>query len=540
MVWMGGRISEGPVARQRKPCFPLGFRPGFLPVVAALFAIVAPPAAWPATPDILLPEPFAVELPAGTSRLGPDDMPVQQVLQAVQAGSDRISIRFPRNRLGPGAWRVILSAWADRVRDRPAARREAVLVVLPHGMTPVANTGYASTPHIARDADGFVHMVWTDAWRPGAREGAMYRRGIVSDNGTVRFDTDVMDLSTHRGNWTSMPTRTAVGRTIHFAWQADATIRYRSLTRQGGEWLWSDEVDTKAEAISREQGPAIAADPATVSILSSDGHYLTSRDGGGSWSAETVPFGSHTRLGTVSLTSERSGGLLATASALVTDPAAQSGGRWTLRLARRTGAGAWQAPPGPIDGRAECTSQNGPQADVVCNAFRLLEDPAGTLHAVFLGTPAAGSGLSVQAYYASRSSAGDWRAPVALLSPDPLHGLDRSTAIDLLLDHDAAVLLAGFELHAGWRYRGDDAQLELVRNGIMRASALPVSSFIRDAMTQSEPDAALSASALSLAPTLMHTPNGRIWADVLMILNPSVAAPGVVVWQHLDVTDWLR
>ena len=34
-------------------------------------------------------------------------------------------------------------------------------------MTPVANTGYASTPHIVRDADGFVHMVWTDAWRPG-------------------------------------------------------------------------------------------------------------------------------------------------------------------------------------------------------------------------------------------------------------------------------------------------------------------------------------------------------------------------------------
>src|SRR5665213_2881589 len=125
MVWMAGRISEGPVARQRKPCFP----PGFLPVVGVLFAIVVPPVAWPATPDILLPDPFAVELPAGATRLGPDDMPVQQVLQAVQAGGDRISIRFPRDRIGPGAWRVILSVWAHGVRDRPAARREAVLVV---------------------------------------------------------------------------------------------------------------------------------------------------------------------------------------------------------------------------------------------------------------------------------------------------------------------------------------------------------------------------------------------------------------------------
>jgi hypothetical protein len=127
---------------------------------------------------------------------------------------------------------------------------------------------------------------------------------------------------------------------------------------------------------------------------------------------------------------------------------------------------------------------------------------------------------------------------VAQLSADPLHGLDRSTATDLLLDHDAAILLAGFELHAGWRYRGDDAQLELFRDGAMRASPLPVSSFIREAMSESEPAAALSASAVSLAPGLLHTLDGRSWADVLMILNPSVAAPGVVVWQHLDVTDW--
>jgi hypothetical protein len=178
---------------------------------------------------------------------------------------------------------------------------------------------------------------------------------------------------------------------------------------------------------------------------------------------------------------------------------------------------------------------------VVCDAFRVLEDAAGTMHAVFLGTPAGGSGLPVQAYYASRLAGGDWLPPIAELSPDPLHGLDQATATDLLLDHGAAVLLAGFELHAGWRYRGDDAQLELFRDGAMRAPPLPVSSFIRKAMSESEPAAALSASALSLAPTLLHTPDGRIWGDVLMILNPSgVAAPGVVVWQHLDVTDWLR
>ena len=504
-------------------------------------AILAPLASWSATPDILLPEPFAVELPAGTTRVSADDAPVQQALRGIQAGGDRVSVTFPREYIGPGAWRVILSAWTDGVRDRPAARREAVLVVLPHGMTPVANTGYASTPHIVRDADGFVHMVWTDAWRAGAREGAMYRRGMVSPDGTVRFDTDILDLGNNRGNWTAMPTLTAVGHTIHFAWQSDATVHYRSLNREGGNWRWSDEVDTKAPALNRELGPAITADADTVSILSADGHYLASHDGGRSWTTETVPFGSDARLGTVSLTSDRAGRPLAAASALVSDAGAASGVRWTLRLARRIGGVAWQVLPGPIDARAECTAQNGPQADVVCDAFRVLQDPAGSMHAVFLGTSAGGSDFPVQAYYAWRPSGGDWRPPVPLLAPDPLHGLGRSMATGLLLDHDAAVLLASFELHAGWRYRGDDAQLELFRDGAMQAPPLPVTSFIRNAMTETEPAVALSASALSLAPTLFHTPDGHIWADVLMILNPSaVFAPGVVVWQRLEVTDWLR
>jgi hypothetical protein len=533
MVWLAGRISEGPVARQRKPCF--------LPVAAVLFGFLVPLASRSATPDILLPEPFAVELPAGRSHLATDDPLVQDLLKGIQAGGDRISIAFPREHIGPGAWRVILSAWTAGVRDRPVARREAVLVVLPHGMTPVANTGYFSTPHIVRDADGLIHMVWTDAWRAGAREGAMYRRGIELPGGTVRFDTDIQDLGVNRGNWTAMPALAAFGHTIHFAWQADASIRYRSLTRDRGNWHWSDEVDTKAAALSRELGPAIAADADTVSILSADGHYLASRDGGHGWTTETVPFAADARLGTVSLTSDASGRLLAAAGALANDPGTTTGVGRTLRLARRIGTGPWQALAGPIDGRAECTAQSGPQADAICDAFRVLEDPSGTMHAGFLAAPAGGSDLPVQAYYAWRPSGGDWRPPMPLLLPYPLHGPVWATTVDLALEQDATVLLVGFELHNGWRYRGNDAQLELFRDGILRAPPLPVTSFIRDAMTRSEPAAALSAVALSLAPTLLHTPDGHIWADVLMILKPSAAAaPGVVVWQRLDLTDWLR
>jgi hypothetical protein len=528
---MGGRISEGPVARQRKHCFP---------EVAMLFAILSPLASWSATPDILLPVPFAVELPAGTISLSADDAPVKQLLGGIQADGNRVAVTFPRDRIGPGAWRVILSYWADRSRDRPAARREAVLFILPHGVTPVANTGYPSAPHIARDADGFVHMVWTDAWRAGAREGAMYRRGVVSPDGTVRFDTDIQDLGQNRGNWTAMPVLAAAGKTVHFAWQADGTIRYRSLARADGDWHWSDEVDTKAPAVSREQGPAIAANGDMVSILSSDGHYIASRDDGRTWTTEMVPFATNARLGTVSLTLDSSERPLAAASALL-NGVGGNGVRWTLRLARRIGDGAWQTLPGPIDGRAECSAQNWPEADVMCDGFRVLQDPGGAMHAVWQGTPAGGSDFAVQAYYAWRPSGGEWRAPVRLVAPDPVHGLSKSLVTGLLLDNDVAMPLATFELHAGWRYRGDDAQLELFHDGAMRAPPLPVSSFIRAAMTESEPAAALSVSTPSLAPTLLHSADGRIWADVLLILNPSaVAAPGVVVWQRLDVTDWLR
>jgi hypothetical protein len=527
---MAGRISEVPVARQRKHCFPQ---------VAVFVAMLAQMPAWSATPDILLPEPFAIELPAATTRLGSDDAQVQRLLGDIQAGGHRVSIAFPRKRIGPGAWRVILSAWAGGLNDRPAARREAVLVVLPHGMTPVANTGFAGPPHIVRDADGFVHMVWTDAWRPGAREGAMYRRGIVLPDGTASFDTGILDLGQNRGNWTARPTLAALGHTIHFAWQADATTRYRAVTRDGGTWRWSDEFDIKAPAPDRELGPDITANAETVSILSADGHYLASRDGGRSWATETVPFANDARLGTVSLTSDRSGRPLAAAGALTSSPQAASGERWTLRLARRIGAGAWQALPVPIDGQGGCGARD--TTDVVCDGFRVLEDPAGALHGVFLSTPPAGSHFEVQAWYALRPAGSEWSPPVPLLAPDPKHGLSRAAATGVLLDQDAAVLLVGFALHAGWRYRGDDAQLELFRNGTMAATPLPVSSFIRNAMTESEPAVALSVGAFSLAPTLFRTPDGRVWADLLMILNPSaIASPGVVVWQHLDVTDWLR
>ncbi len=406
------------MARQRKY---------LLPVAAVLLGILGNRPVAAETPDILPPSPFAVEMPADTTTLSIGNLPIRDILARIKAGGDRVTMDLPRERIGPGAWRVLLSAWDPEMRDRPVARREAVLFVLPHGMTPVGATGVGGGAEIARDDFGFLHMVWTDDWRPGARPGAMYRRGRVLPDGGVQFDTDIVDLAQqHKGNFTAEPALAAAGDTVHFIWQAEGTIWYRSLHKAGDSWRWSDEVDTKAPA--RDQGAAIAADPTAVHILTVDGKYLTSRDGGRSWSTEAVPFGTFARLGSVSLTLDATGRPLAAASVLVSEAgppavapdgggqgargqgasgqgargsgaggqdagggeatragvapvaaAGAKGARWTVRLARRIGNGAWQVLPGPLDGRPEWTSPERPDQDVLCASFRVPEDAGGAM-----------------------------------------------------------------------------------------------------------------------------------------------------------------
>jgi hypothetical protein len=504
-----------------------------------LLTMFVPLPSWAATPDILLPEPFAVELPAGVNTMTGEDPAMKALLAGARAGGDRVTASLPRERIGPGAWRVILSAWETGVRDRPVARREAILMVLPHGVTPVGASGVGSAAQIARDGDGFIHMVWTDAWRPGAREGVMYRRARELPDGTVQFQTDILELGQHRGNWNTLPTVAAAGNAVHFAWQSGGTIWYRSLTKSGADWRWSDEIDTKRT--SSDQGLAIVADATTVHILTSDGHYNASNDGGRTWTTEVVPFGTNPHLASVSLTIDRAGRPLAAASLLVSEASGRTGARWTLRIVRRIGAGAWQIQPGPLDGRTEWASADPPGDDVTCDSLRVQEDQGGAMHAVWQGISSGQTAFGVQAWYALRPSGGEWRPPIRLPQPDPVHGASKSYVAGVILDRDNAMPLTSRELHSGWRYRGTDSELELFRDGEKRAPPLPVAGFIRGAMTENEPAAGLSAMAASASPSLFHAADGRVWADMLTILSPAaIKAPAVVVWQHQDLTDWLR
>ena len=510
----------------------------FFQTFATLVMMSVASPCWAGAPEILLPEPFAIELPAGITTLGEGDGPVRELLAGITTARQRVTVAFPRGRVGAGAWRVILSLWSADEHGRPAARREAVLVVLPHGLTPVGETGTGATARIVRDSSSSVHIVWTDGWRAGGREGAMYRRAHVSPDGTVRFDTDIQPLGPHPGNWSASPVVAAAGTTVHFAWQADGTVRYRSLTKTGSEWRWSEEIDTKMP--NPENGPAIQVAAGVVHIVTSAGQYATSRDAGGTWTIETVPFGVNRRLGSVSLSLDASRRPLVAASVLVNEAVRTAEGKgagddWTLRLVRRTGPGVWETLPGPLERQPEWAAPARPDESVIAGSFLATEDKSGAIHAVWGGSPA-GAEAAV-AWYGWRPPGGEWQRPISLVEADPVHGLGRSSVAGLVVNKDAAMPLVSMELHSGWRYRGSDTRVYLFKGGQRSGVSWPLTNFLRDAMEGGESAAALSTAAGSPAMTPVEGQDGHLWNDVPLTLSSPIAkAPGIIVWRQLDVT----
>lgn len=490
---------------------------------------------WAGAPDIMLPEPFAVALPDGAADLGPDDPAMRALADRVTVAGHTVTAALPRRRIGPGAWQVIWSAWEGKARDFPAARRDSVLVVLPHGVIPLGRTGYASAAHIARDASGTLHMVWTDAWRGGAIEGAMYRRVRIMPDGSAVPETDIQSLAPRRGNWTAMPALAAAGDSVHFAWQDNGTTRYRSVTRVGTEWRWSEDIDTKAPAPRKYFGPAIAADRNGVHILTSDGRYIGSRDGGRTWTAEPGPFAA-ADLGTMFLTLDGAGRPLASTNVQITGP--EKGAFRPIRTARRLGSGQWQPVPSPIDGRLDWAPPATPAEAVVTDGVQVLEDRTGALHALWHGTAISRTEDAPRAYYAWRPPNGAWGVPVPLREPDELAGFATARAAGLALDGEQAMTLVTRDIHQGWRYRGANLEMTLFRDGVRRAEPVPVTSHVLDAMREAEPAQSLSVAAVAVVPGLVRDTNGRTWADILIALQPTrVSAPAVLVLRRLDVSD---
>jgi hypothetical protein len=82
----------------------------------------------------------------------------------------------------------------------------------------------------------------------------------------------------------------------------------------------------------------------------------------------------------------------------------------------------------------------------------------------------------------------------------------------------------------------------LFRDGKPLAPELPVTRFAEASIVAGEPENALSAWFPGLAPSLVRGGgDGRVWADILLALSPTgVPAPTLIVWDRVDLTNWLK
>ncbi|HUW82588.1 MAG TPA: dockerin type I repeat-containing protein [Phycisphaerae bacterium] len=148
--------------------------------------------------------------------------------------------------------------------------------------------------HIARDAQGRVHMLFldgTDAWY---LRGEQSRDGRVSLTAPQRINDDASTiyLSTQAGLPSTRGAALAIydgpGETVvHFVWTTrpgTAIITYRRVTEQGGSWTWGPIVSTNMDA----RLPTVAVDSTgrvhVAAEHSYDGdyssiHYATSTNG---------------------------------------------------------------------------------------------------------------------------------------------------------------------------------------------------------------------------------------------------------------------
>ncbi|MDQ2764953.1 MAG: hypothetical protein M3Y22_16185, partial [Pseudomonadota bacterium] len=221
------------------------------------------------TPVIDVPTLAAIEMPAGVRGLSVDDPAMQDLLRQARCDGFQLRAELPTTMVGLGATQIVWSAWKDAggSPQHPAARRSSILFVLPRGTTPVGlsadenATAGNNASYIARDAAGFVHMIWTDSGRPNGQTGAIYRRALVDQNGQVHFQTAPTELaSPGSGQWNAYPALAVTKMMVHFVWQAAGSAHYRTTWRDRDGWHWSNDIDTHAPSTGRDIGPDIQAD----------------------------------------------------------------------------------------------------------------------------------------------------------------------------------------------------------------------------------------------------------------------------------------
>lgn len=520
--------------------------------------MVQPPAApKPSDDEIRLPEPLAVELPAGAPQLSPDAAPLRAVLMAASAGTLTVThdIRQP---LGAGAHRVTWSAWAGPAGNgAPRLTRTAILFVLPHGQTPVGVTGTDhaiagnTSEKIVRDANGRVHMVWLDSGRRGQPPAVMYRRAATDAAGAVTWETPPQRLDDGRseaGN--AFVGLAASAGAIHVIWQANGSIRYRRLRASAGGWSLEPIRDTGVRSEGHDVGPSVdTRNDDEIHVISPYGAYGLSKDGGARWLRGSVPIQPGTRSKAASIAIDRQGNAHVAYTGVVRDPhnpseQRASDGYWELRYVRRTADGAWVDAQNVLAGIGPWASPND-GADVLVDWIRMAVDPAGNLHAAWHGTANTRVYGNDEPFYIRRDAAGAnawqprWQAPLQIYKTDRVK--ERfAYAPSLAFDGETVVAATFYEVLDRGRNAGFDSVARIIRRGAADGPPIPLTRAVQASVAAGKAEMALSTWFPSAAPRI-HRANGRAWLDVLHAfeVDSSTKAPNLIVYQRVDLTEAL-
>ena len=531
--------------------------------VAAIFHGFAPgtpgsQAQAAASPTIALPEILAIELPAaGMTSIAPSVSPLKELLGSASAPGLQVThdVTAP---VALGATQVTWTAWSGASgSSQAAATRQAWVYVFPFGQTPAGVSGRHDatagnhSAKVVRDRSGRVHVAWLDASRPGKGTTILYRSG-VQDPATGRFAWDIpVSRITDPSSAVGMVSMEASPNALHLVWATQSTTRYLRVLWVGGGWRAEPIRDTGAAGGAYDNGSDLAVrGDDEIHVLTYEGQYAVSTNGGSSWRVEQVPWEPGEKKNPA-LAVDAMGNAHVVYTIKVRVPTERksgqpSGAYWQLRYVRHQPQGGWVDAQDVLGASPEWGDQ-GMSRDILADWPDIAADRQGNLHVGFHGTAKSGRYGQDEAFYVRRPAAGPgawgaWEHPV------PLHPVNRATrqshsfAPSLTLDPESdAVLAVVFFDYQNQNREVFDSDALLLRGGRLVGAPVALSRNAKTALDANRPDDALATWFASAAPRLYHQADGRVWLDVLYTAQTPErhGSPHYVIYQRSDVRDIL-
>jgi hypothetical protein len=510
-------------------------------------------------PGIELPEMRAIELPAANmTSIEPSASPLKELLDSASAAGLRVShdVRSP---LPLGAAQVTWTAWKGTPGEgQPVTTRQAWIYVFPFGQTPAGVTGRHDatagnhSPKVVRDRWGRVHVAWQDAGRPGKGTTILYRSG-VQDPVTGRFawDTPVSPI-THPRAAVGLVSMDVSPNAVHFAWMTPGTTQYLRVLRVGSEWRSDPIRDTRAAGGAHDNGSDLAVrGDEEIHVLTYEGQYAVSTNGGARWRAEQVPWLPGEKKNPA-LAVDVLGNAHVVYTLKVRVPSEAKAGQpnrpyWQLRYMRRQAQGGWVDAQDMLGGFPEWQDQ-GASRDVLADWADIAADGHGNLHVAFHGTATSGRFGRDEAFYVRRPASGSgawgaWEHPVPLHPRGGAARYSYSFAPSLAVDpeSDAVAAVVFFE-HEDLPREVFDSDALILRSGKLIGTPIALSQGAKAALEAGRPRDALSTWFPSAAPRLYRQADGRVWLDVLYTAETPQrhGSPHYLIYLRRDITDQLR